>query len=170
MATRKSNPKSPQKRKFSGNKLNICVVVSQWHKDITDALLEGVFQVFEKTEVAEFSMEVMNVPGSYELPLGAQWAIKQRSPDAVICLGCIIRGETPHFNYISKAVADGIMQLNLEYNIPVIFGVLTTDNLKQAKQRSGGKHGNKGADAAAVALEMIELRNKLKQAYAAKPE
>ncbi len=161
MATRKANKKVSQGN-FSGDKLNICVLVSQWHKDITDALLEGVFNVFEKMEVDDFSMEVMNVPGSYELPLAAQLAIKKYSPDAVICLGCIIKGETPHFEYISSAVTDGIMQLNLVHNIPVIFGVLTTDTVKQAKARSGGKHGNKGTDAAMAALEMIELRNKLK--------
>lgn len=142
--------------------MNVCVIISQWHKDITDALLEGVFSVFEKVQIDDFSMEVINVPGSYELPLGAQWAIKKYSPDSVICLGCIIRGETPHFNYISQAVADGIMQLNLAHNIPVIFGVLTTDTLKQAKQRSGGKQGNKGADAAITAIEMMELKNKLR--------
>ncbi len=168
MATRKQNQKlSPVK--FSGDKLNICVVVAQWHKDITDALLEGVFTVFEKMEMEDFSMEVIDVPGSYEIPLGAQWAIESYKPDAVICLGCVIKGETPHFNFISKAVADGIMQLNLRHNIPVIFGVLTTDNVKQAKQRSGGKHGNKGSDAANAALEMIELRNKLKHVHARKP-
>ncbi len=161
MATRKSNQKVSS-GKFTVKKMNVCVIVSQWHKDITDALLEGVFTVFEKIEMDDFSMEVIDVPGSYELPLGAQWAIKKYSPDAVICLGCIVRGETPHFDYISKAVADGIMELNLTHNIPVIFGVLTTDNVKQAKQRSGGKHGNKGADAATVVLEMMELRNKLK--------
>jgi 6,7-dimethyl-8-ribityllumazine synthase len=168
MATRKSISKTSAKNTFSGDKLKVCIVVSQWHKDITDALLEGTFQVFEKTEIAQLSMEVINVPGSYELPLGAQWAINTYSPDAVICLGCIIRGETPHFDFISKAVADGIMHLNLSHNIPVIFGVLTTDTVKQALQRSGGKHGNKGADAAAAVLEMVELRNKLKQAHAAK--
>ena len=167
MATRRSSQKASTK-KFSGDKLSVCIVVSQWHKDLTDALLEGAFQVFEKTAIDKFSIEVINVPGSYELPLGAQWAIDTYAPDAVICLGCIIRGETPHFNYISKAVADGIMQLNLTHNIPVIFGVLTTDTLKQAHQRSGGKHGNKGADAAEAVLEMTELRNKLKEAYVAK--
>lgn len=162
-ATKKTSPK-----KFSGKKLHVCVIVSQWHKNITDALLEGVFSVFEKIEINDFSLEVIDVPGSYELPLGAQWAINNYSPDAVICLGCIIRGETPHFNYISKAVSNAIMQLNLTHNIPVIFGVLTTDSLKQASQRSGGKHGNKGADAAVATLEMIELRNKLKNAHAQK--
>ncbi len=161
MVARKENQKGSQV-KFSGKKLNVCVIVSQWHKDITDALLEGVFTVFEKMEIDEFNMEVINVPGSFELPLGAQWAIKKYTPDAVICLGCIIKGETPHFNYISKSVSDGIMQLNLSHNIPVIFGVLTTDTVKQAKQRSGGKHGNKGADAAMAAIEMTEIHNKLK--------
>lgn len=167
MATRKLQKRTSAK-KFSGNKMNVCVIVSQWHKDITDALLEGVFQVFENIEIDEFSMQVIDVPGSYELALGAQWAIKKYSPDAVICLGCIIRGETPHFNYISQAAADGIMQLNLAHNIPVIFGVLTTDTVKQAKQRSGGKCGNKGADAAVASLEMMELRNNLNHMYAGK--
>jgi len=148
--------------------MHVCIVVSQWHKDITDALLEGVFMTFEKIEVDDFSMEVINVPGSFELPLGAQLAINTYSPDAVICLGCIIRGETTHFHYISKSVSDGIMELNIKHNIPVVFGVLTTDTVKQAKQRSGGKQGNKGADAAITALEMIELRNKVKQAHAQK--
>lgn len=167
MATRKSSQKASAKI-FSGDKLSVSIVVSQWHKDVTDALLEGAFQVLEKTDIHKLSIEVINVPGSYELPLGAQWAIDTYSPDAVICLGCIIRGETPHFNYISKAVADGIMQLNLKHNIPVIFGVLTTDTVKQASQRSGGKHGNKGTDAATAAIEMVELRNKLKHGYASK--
>lgn len=165
MATRKASQKKSTKP-FSGDKMNVCIIVSQWHKDITDALLEGAFTVFEKMEITDFSMEVINVPGSFELPLAAQMAIQHYSPDAVICLGCIIRGETPHFDYISKSVADGIMQLNLSHNIPVIFGVLTTDNLKQANQRSGGKHGNKGADAATTALEMVELKNKLTKAHA----
>lgn len=167
MATRKLS-KKPSAGKFTGKKINVCIIASEWHKDITDALLEGAFKVFEKIELGNFSLNLLNVPGSYELPLAAQWAITKYSPDAVICLGCIIRGETPHFDYISKAVADGIMQLNLSHNIPIVFGVLTTDTLKQAQQRSGGKHGNKGADAATVALDMIELRNKLKQADAAK--
>jgi len=157
MATRKANKKSSLE--FSGDKMTICIIVSQWHNDITGALAKGALNVLEK---GKSSAKVLNVPGSYELPLGARWAINKYSPDAVICLGCIIRGETPHFNYISKAVADGIMHLNLAHNIPVIFGVLTTDTLKQAKQRSGGKHGNKGADAAIAALQMLELQNKLK--------
>jgi 6,7-dimethyl-8-ribityllumazine synthase len=149
MVSPKQNKKASP-GKFSGKSLNVCIIVSQWHKDITDALLEGAFKVFEKIEIDEFSMEVIDVPGSFELPLGAKLAINRYSPDAVICLGCIIKGETPHFDYISKAVSEGI----------------TTDTLKQAKQRSGGKHGNKGADAAMAALEMTELSNKLKKAHA----
>ncbi len=167
MATRKTNQKNSLE-KYTGNKVTVCIVVSQWHKDITDALIEGAFIQFEKAGADKFEITLLNVPGSYELPLGAQWAINSYTPDAVICLGCIIKGETPHFNYISKAVADGIMQLNLKYNIPVIFGVLTTNTVKQAKQRSGGKHGNKGSDAAIAAIEMVELSNKLKKEYAAK--
>jgi 6,7-dimethyl-8-ribityllumazine synthase len=167
MSTRKANTK-PVIRRFLGGKITICIIVSQWHTDITDDLLKGSLRTFREHKIDQSSIHIVNVPGSFELPLGAKWALDTYKPDAVICLGCIIKGETPHFHYISKAVAGGIMQLNLANNIPVIFGVLTTDTLKQAKQRSGGKHGNKGADASVAALEMIELRDKLKQTHASK--
>ncbi len=165
MSTRKVN-KRPLINKLIAENITICIVVSNWHKDITDDLLKGASEVLKNAKINNSFIKVLHVPGSYELPLGASWVLKTYSPDAVVCLGCIVRGETPHFHYISKAVANGIMELNLANNIPVIFGVLTTETVKQAKQRSGGKHGNKGADAAMAALEMIELRNKLKQTHA----
>jgi 6,7-dimethyl-8-ribityllumazine synthase len=167
MSTRKAS-KKPVIHKLSGSKITVCIIVSQWHKDITNDLLKGSLEVFEGNKIDQSSIHIVNVPGSFELPLGAKWAMDTYQPDAVICLGCIIKGETPHFHYISKAVADGIMHLNIANNIPVIFGVLTTDTLKQANQRSGGKHGNKGADASVAALEMIKLRDKLKQTHASK--
>jgi 6,7-dimethyl-8-ribityllumazine synthase len=95
------------------------------------------------------------VPGSYELSLGAQWLAQQEEIDAVICLGCVIQGETPHFDYICQAVANGITNVGLKFNKPVIFGVLTTLNLQQAIDRAGGKHGNKGDEAAATAIKML---------------
>jgi 6,7-dimethyl-8-ribityllumazine synthase len=98
------------------------------------------------------------VPGSYELTLGALNILEAQQTDAVICLGCVIQGETPHFTFICDAVANGIMQLNLTYKKPVIFGVLTTIDQQQAIDRSGGKHGNKGDEAAFTALKMIELQ------------
>ena len=95
------------------------------------------------------------VPGSYELTLGAQWLAKEKDIDAVICLGCVIQGETPHFDYICQAVANGITNVALKYNKPVIFGVLTTLTQQQALDRAGGKHGNKGDEASATAVKML---------------
>jgi 6,7-dimethyl-8-ribityllumazine synthase len=148
----------PSTRKFSLKNITIGIVVAQWHNDITGALLKGAIDSLKKSGIPSSSIIIKHVPGSFELPLGAQWLREHDNADAVLCLGCIIQGETPHFDYISQAVANGIMALNLKYNIPVIFGVLTTNTVKQAKQRSGGKHGNKGADAAIAALEMLELK------------
>jgi 6,7-dimethyl-8-ribityllumazine synthase len=148
----------PSVGKFSHKNITIGIVIAQWHNDITDALLKGALDTLKKSGIPASSVIVKHVPGSFELPLGAQLLREQDKADAVLCLGCIIQGETPHFEYISQAVAQGIMDLNLKYNIPVIFGVLTTNTVKQAKQRSGGKHGNKGADAAIAALQMLELK------------
>lgn len=155
MATRRvKQTTGPKLFKVKG--ITIGIVVAQWHNDITNALLKGATTALKQAGIKDSSIKIKKVPGSFELPLGAQWQIKQDNIDAVLCLGCIIQGETPHFDYISQAVANGIMQLNLAYNIPVIFGVLTTNTLKQAKERSGGKHGNKGIDAAVAALELLE--------------
>ena len=148
----------PSALKFSLKNITIGIVVAQWHNDITGALLKGALDTLKKSGIPTTSVIVKHVPGSFELPLGAQLLREQDKADAVLCLGCIIQGETPHFEYISQTVAQGIMDLNLKYNIPVIFGVLTTNTVKQAKQRSGGKHGNKGADAAIAALQMLELK------------
>ena len=102
----------------------------------------------------------LNVPGSFELPLGAKWILEAHAPDAVLCLGCVIQGETRHFDFICQAVSEGIMQLGLEYKTPVIFGVLTTENKQQALDRSGGKYGNKGVEAAVSALHMASHKRK----------
>lgn len=143
-------------RKFSLTGKRIGITVAQWHNDITESLLQGALDVLKRGGIKATDILIMQVPGSFELPLSAQWLIKDTKADAVLCLGCIIKGETPHFDYISQAVAQGIMKVNLEHNKPVIFGVLTTNTVQQAKERSGGKHGNKGADAATAALEMLE--------------
>jgi 6,7-dimethyl-8-ribityllumazine synthase len=103
----------------------------------------------------------VDVPGSFELPAAAKLLIESKKLDAVICLGCVIQGETRHFDFICDAVAIGIMELNIRYTIPVIFGVLTTNDLAQAKDRAGGKHGNKGVEAAVAAVKMILLKRKL---------
>ncbi|MBE0667027.1 MAG: 6,7-dimethyl-8-ribityllumazine synthase, partial [Bacteroidales bacterium] len=109
--------------------------------------------------VTQEDIVVKHVPGTFELTLGAQWLSEYDDLDGVICLGCVIQGETPHFTYICQGVTQGITQLNLDYNIPFVFGVLTTLNLHQALERAGGKHGNKGEEAAVTAIRMAALQS-----------
>jgi len=142
-----------------GSSFKIGIVVSQWNADITNALLEGAQDILLKSGVLQDNIEVLYVPGSFELPWGARQLMKQGKRDALICLGCIIQGETKHDEYIASAVASGIMQLGLMSGIPVIFGVLTTNTEEQAKERAGGKHGNKGVEAATAALQMAIVRS-----------
>jgi len=141
--------------------LRIGIVVSDWNNDITHALLEGAVNTLLRHGVKPGEIIVKHVPGSFELTLGAQFIAEYEDTDAVICLGCVIQGETPHFNYICQGVTQGITQLNLEYNIPFIFGVLTTDNHQQAADRAGGKLGNKGDEAAVTAIQMAALQREM---------
>lgn len=141
-----------------GSSFKIGIVVSEWNADITNALLQGARETLLKAGVQDDHIEVLYVPGSFELPWGARQIMKPGKKDAVICLGCIIQGETKHDEYIASAVASGIMQLGLMSGIPVIFGVLTTNTEEQAKERAGGTHGNKGAEAAVAALQMAIVR------------
>lgn len=141
-----------------GSSMKFGIVVSAWNEEITASLLEGALNTLQKYGVHRENIAVRTVPGSFELPFGARVLARQFSPDAVICLGCVIRGETPHFDYICQGVTTGITGLNQEGEIPFIFGVLTTENLQQAKDRSGGRHGNKGDEAAVTALKMAALR------------
>jgi 6,7-dimethyl-8-ribityllumazine synthase len=134
----------------------IGIVVAEWHSEITNALLSGALEALELAKVKPQNIHVFKVPGTYELPYGAVKTIDKHQPDAVVCLGCVIQGETRHFDFICNAVANGLMQLNIQYKIPVTFGVLTTDNLEQAQNRSGGKHGNKGFEAGLTALKSIQ--------------
>lgn len=137
------------------------VVVSQWNDRVTGALLEGALKTLAACGVAQKNIYVHRVPGSFELPLGARWVNDNHTPDAVICLGCVIRGETAHFDYICRAVTDGIARLNLDTGKPFIYGVLTTENMEQAMDRAGGKHGNKGDEAAVTAIRMVALNREL---------
>ncbi len=137
---------------ISGSKFGI--VVSEWNSEITEALYAGAVETLLQNGASKDNIIKKSVPGSYELTLGAQWLAKENI-DAVICLGCVIRGETPHFDYICQAVANGITNVALKYDKPVIFGVLTTLTLQQALDRAGGKHGNKGDEAAATAIKML---------------
>ncbi len=139
----------------------IGIAVSEWNSQITDALLEGALQVLKACSFKKSNILVKYVPGSYELPLAAQYLIKYGKTDAVICLGSVVQGETRHFEFICQAVANNLMQVGITQEVPVIFGVLTTDTIQQAIERSGGKHGNKGIEAAVAAVRMIELKKSL---------
>ena len=137
------------------------IVVSEWNEEITEGLYKGAFQALKDCGVSESDIERFNVPGSYELIFGAKLIANSRNVDAVICLGSVIRGETAHFDYVCSAAAHGIKDLNIELNTPIIFGVLTDDNIEQSRARSGGKHGNKGAEAAVTAVKMVALQREL---------
>lgn len=133
------------------------IVVSEWNPEVTEALKNGAIETLLKHNVLTENITVHYVPGSFELPLGAQWVLSHLEADAVICLGCVIQGETRHFDFICQGVTQGIVQLNHAFGRPVIFGLLTTDNMEQAIDRAGGKHGNKGTEAAITAIKMVAL-------------
>ncbi|MGB9745851.1 MAG: 6,7-dimethyl-8-ribityllumazine synthase [Bacteroidales bacterium] len=138
------------------------IVVAEWNREVTGKLLEGAVNTLLRCGASEKDIQIIRVPGTFELPLGATWLAEEGKSDAVICLGCVIQGETPHFTYICQGVTQGITELNLRYKIPFVFGVLTTLNLQQAIDRAGGKYGNKGDEAAVTALKMLEVRKNLK--------
>lgn len=131
------------------------IVVSEWNEEVTESLYSGALETLLANGAKRENIIRKNVPGSFELSLGGQWMAQQDDIDAVICLGCVIQGETRHFDFICDAVANGITQVGLKYNKPVIFGVLTPDTQQQAFDRAGGKHGNKGDEAAMTAIKML---------------
>ena len=135
------------------------IVVSKWNNDITNNLLKGAYETLIEHGATDKDILKYEVPGSYELIFGAKIASK-KNPDAIICLGSIIKGETKHFDYVCSAVSSGIKDLNIKLDIPVIFGVLTDNNINQAISRSGGKLGNKGVEAAITAIEIAILNRK----------
>jgi 6,7-dimethyl-8-ribityllumazine synthase len=145
------------------DKMRFGIVVSDWNSDITFSLLKGATQTLKKHGVKKDNIVVRHVPGSFELTLGAQFLAEYDDLDGVICLGCVIQGETPHFNYICQGVTYGITKLNLEYNIPFVFGVLTTNTELQARERAGGKLGNKGTEAAITAIKMAALQRDMEK-------
>lgn len=138
------------------------IVTAQWNADITGALYTGAYDLLIQQGCSADNIISLMVPGSYELTSGADIVLKNKKVDAVICLGCIIQGDTPHFEYICNAVANGISNVGIKHTTPVIFGVLTTLNLEQAQERAGGKHGNKGTEAAASAILMADLQRSIK--------
>lgn len=147
----------------SAENMKFGIVVAEWNTEITEALYEGAYKTLLKHGAKEDNIVKKYVPGTFELTLGGQFVAEYTDVDAVICLGCVIQGETRHFDFICHAVTKGITDLNLNYNIPFIFGVLTTDNQQQALDRAGGKHGNKGDEAAVTAIKMVSLQNSLSE-------
>ncbi len=139
------------------------IVVADWNSEVTHSLLNGALTTLKRHGVTENDIIVSHVPGTFEITLGAQWMAEYEDSDGIICLGCVIQGETPHFTYICEGVTHGVTQLNLEYNIPFIFGILTTLTLEQALDRAGGKHGNKGDEAAVTAIKMAALQRAMER-------
>ena len=145
------------------------IVVSEWNGDITEALRDGAVRVLTHAGCNIGDIVAKRVPGAFELPLGVQFIAEYTDVDAIIALGCVIRGETPHFDYICQGATQGITQLALSWNIPVAFGLLTTDNMQQALERAGGRLGNKGEEAAATAISMVALQIEMEE-FSDKPE
>lgn len=147
----------------NADKYKIGIVVSEYHDDITFVLRDAAIETLKQYGIKEKHIFVENAPGAYEMPLAAKWLYKSKKADAVISLGCVIKGDTDHDVYINHAVAEAIMNLNLETGVPFVFGLLTPNTLQQAKDRAGGKHGNKGVECAVAALKMLVLKDKLKK-------
>lgn len=144
----------------------IGIVVSEWNQHITFALRDGAIEVLKAAGMADENILVEYVPGSFELPMGAQTMLETHPLDAVIVLGSVIRGETPHFDFVCDACAQGVMRVGLDHQTPVIFGVLTDNSEEQAIARAGGAKGNKGIEAGVTALKMIALNDRLLQRMA----
>ena len=141
--------------------MRFAIVASRFNEFVTSRLLSGAVDALERTGVAEGDVTIVRVPGSFEIPLAAKRLVQTKKYDAVICLGSLIRGETPHFDYLSSEVTKGIGQVSLESGVPVAFGVLTADSVEQAIDRAGMKSGNKGFEAAMSAIEMANLLKQL---------
>lgn len=147
--------------KLVGTDVSVGIVVSRFNELITSKLLEGAINTLRQFDVADANIHVVEVPGAFEIPLLAQKLAEKENIDAVITLGAVIRGETPHFDYVSGEVASGVTRVSLDSKKPVIFGVLTTDTIEQALARTGVKLGNKGSEAATAAIEMVNVLTEL---------
>ena len=157
MATKNTNLSEFNKEDIPNAKgLTFGIVVSEWNQNITNRLFKGAYKTLIECGAKKEDIHKYNVPGSYELVFGAKIAAKKK-PNAIICLGSIIQGETKHFDFVANAVSNGIKDLNIHLEIPVIFGVLTDNTMEQAINRSGGRHGNKGIEAAITAIKMAVL-------------
>ena len=142
---------------LKGSGLRFGIVASTFNRAVVDSLLEGARRFLDRSGVAQQDVEVVRVPGAFEIPKGVQLLAEQGTFDGLVALGAVIRGETPHFDYVCKACTDGCLQLSLQYRLPVGFGLLTCDDGDQARARAGGKLGNKGEEAAEAALRMVRI-------------
>ncbi len=147
----------------SASHMKFGIVWAEWNHEITHALMQGAYDTLKKYGASEEDILVKTVPGAFELTLGAQYLAEFSDVQAIICIGCVIQGDTRHFDFICDAVAKGITDLNIKHNLPVIFGVLTPNTLEQAQDRAGGKHGNKGDEAAMTAIKMLALKRSLRE-------
>ncbi|MEN8928443.1 MAG: 6,7-dimethyl-8-ribityllumazine synthase [Flavobacteriales bacterium] len=138
------------------------IVVSEWNANITDNLLKGAVQALTDNGAKPENIVIKHVPGTYELPLAAQYMVENPKVDAVVAIGSVIQGETKHFDYVCEAASQGIKDVNLKYGKPVAFCVLTDNTMQQGIDRSGGKHGNKGIECAVAAIKMVALKKELK--------
>lgn len=146
----------------SGRDYRVGIVVAEWNREITDALAQGAIDTLREHGVEEENIRLVHVPGSFELTTGADLMLSNDEElDAVICIGCVIQGDTRHFDFICEAVSQGVTNVALKHEKPVIFSVLTTNDMQQAQDRAGGKHGNKGVEGAVTALKMIKLKKEL---------
>lgn len=152
-----------EENKYDASELKVGIVVAKWNEKITSVLKQGALETLLKNGLKEENTTILDVPGAFELPMGARLLLESKKYDGIICLGCVIKGETKHDEYISNAVANGIMQLGLTSGKPIIFGVLTPNDEQQAIDRSSGVHGNKGIEAAMTLLQMLQLAKNLKQ-------
>ncbi|MFY9586125.1 MAG: 6,7-dimethyl-8-ribityllumazine synthase [Actinomycetota bacterium] len=153
MAGTKKTPEAP----LDASSLRVGIVVATFNDEITARLLEGARECLAKNNVPDAAITEQRVPGAFELALAAQVLARSGDVDAIVALGCVVRGDTPHFEYVSQAATYGLQRVSLGTGIPVAFGVLTTDDFAQAEARAGGEHGNKGFDAAQTAIEMALL-------------
>ncbi len=146
---------------YSCSNHKFAIVLSKYNDFIVQKLLDGAIDCLKQYECPEENIDVIKVPGAYEIPLAAEKLAEKNIYNAIICLGAVIRGATPHFDYVAGAASSGILKISLKYKIPISFGVLTTNNVEQAIERSGSKSGNKGWEAALTAIEMADLMTKI---------
>jgi len=150
--------------KATGAGLRVAIVVSRFNRSVTEALLDGALEGLRAHGVADDAIDVLRVPGAFEITVAAEECAATRRYAAVVCLGAVVRGETPHFEFIAREVSRGMNEVACRHRIPVAFGVLTTDTMEQALVRAGSGHGNKGFEAAVTALEMAALLRELARA------